>query len=257
MKVLAIGDIVGKPGCSIVKDMLKKIKREHEIDLCIANGENACAGNGITYTAAHDLYDCGVDVITMGNHVFNKKDILRLFDDDERIIRPANYPPGTPGCGYIMLEVSGKTVAVVNLAGRVYLEQLDCPFRTIENTLRNITKSTNLIIVDFHAEATSEKMAIGWYLDGKVSTVFGTHTHVQTADERILPKGTGYITDIGMTGPYNSILGVDKDIIINRFISHMPEKFEVAEGPAQFNGIVFEIDEFTGKTTSIKRILLF
>ena len=174
----------------------------------------------------------------MGNHVWSKKEIIRLFDDGESIIRPANYPPGTPGRGHIILGVNGKKVAVINIIGRVYLEDMDCPFRAVENELKLFGNMTNIVLVDFHAEATSEKLAMGWFLDCKVSAVFGTHTHVQTADERILPKGTAYITDIGMTGPYNSILGVKKEIIIDRFVTHMNQKFEVAEGMAQINEVV-------------------
>ncbi|MBZ4646367.1 MAG: 2,3-cyclic-nucleotide 2-phosphodiesterase [Petroclostridium sp.] len=256
MRVLAIGDIVGNSGRAMIKDFLGKVKKELEVDLCIANGENSAAGNGITRHIAYELFNHGVDVITMGNHVWSKKEIVRLFEENLKIIRPANYPPGTPGSGHIVVGVKNSKAAIVNISGRVYLENLDCPFRVIENELKLIKKITNIIIVDFHAEATSEKVAMGWYLDGKVSAVFGTHTHVQTADERILPKGTGYITDIGMTGPYDSILGVQKEIIINRFITHFPEKFEIADGPAQFNGIILEIDEVTGKTTSINRIVI-
>ena len=256
MKILAIGDIVGSPGRAMIRDFLSSIREKLEVDLCIANGENAAAGNGITRSIAYELLDNGVDVITMGNHVWGKKDIFRLFDEKLPIIRPANYPPGTPGRGHIIVNIKNTKVAIVNLAGRVYLENLDCPFRVIEHELKYIKKLANIIIVDFHAEATSEKVAMGWYLDGKVSAVFGTHTHVQTADERILQKGTAYITDIGMTGPYNSILGVRKEIIINRFIRHLPEKFEVAEGPVQFNGILLEIDEPTGKAKSINRIVI-
>jgi metallophosphoesterase (TIGR00282 family) len=254
LRVLAVGDIVGNPGYIIVKDFLSEIKKELDIDFCIANGENAATGNGITRSIAHGLFDSGVDVITMGNHVWSKRDIFRLFEDRESIIRPINYPIGTPGRGYIIAGINDKKVAVINAIGRVYLDNLDCPFRVIENELKTISKITNIIIVDFHAEATSEKIAMGWFLDGKVSAVFGTHTHVQTADERILPRGTAYITDIGMTGPHDSILGVRKDIIIGRFIHHMPQKFEIAEENVQLSGIVFEIDEITGKATSIHRV---
>lgn len=257
MKVLAVGDIVGNPGYEIIKDYLAGIKKELGIDLCIANGENAAAsGNGITRAIAHGLFDNGVDVITMGNHVWNKRDIFRLFSDGESIIRPANYPAGTPGSGHVIVGINGKKAAVINVMGRVYLDDLDCPFRAVDEEIKIVSKITNIIIVDFHAEATSEKLAMGWYLDGKVSAVYGTHTHVQTADERILPKGTAYITDIGMTGPYDSILGVKKEIIIDRFITHMPQKFEVAEGSAQFNGVVIDIDETTGKANSIHRVIL-
>lgn len=255
MKVLAVGDIVGKPGQVMIKNYLRQVREALEVDLCIANGENA-AGNGITRDIAYELFDNGVDIITMGNHVWSKKEIIKLFAEDLRIIRPANYPPHTPGKGHIIVNVHNQKVAIINLSGIVYLENLDCPFRTIENKLKTLQKITNIIIIDFHAEATSEKMAMGWYLDGRVSAVFGTHTHVQTADERILPKGTGYITDIGMTGPYNSILGVKKEIIIGRFLTHLPRRFEIAEGPAQFNGIILDIDEVSGKTRAINRIII-
>lgn len=256
LRVLAVGDIVGNPGYTMVKDFLGEIRKNLGIDFCIANGENAAEGKGITRSIAHGLFDSGVDVITMGNHVWSKKDIFKLFEDEEPILRPINYPLDTPGRGCIIVDIKDKKVAVINAMGRVYMDNIDCPFRVIENELKIIRKITNIIIVDFHAEATSEKMAMGWFLDGKVSAVFGTHTHVQTADERILPKGTAYITDIGMTGPYESILGVRKDIIVQRFIHHMPQKFEIEEGNAQFNGIVFEIDEITGKALSIHRIHL-
>ncbi len=256
MKVLAIGDIVGGPGRKMIKDYLRRVKRELKVDLCIANGENAALGNGITRSIAYELYDNGVDVITMGNHVWSKKEIIDFFDENEYIIRPANYPPACPGKGYVFIEVNRKQVAIINLSGRVCLDTLDCPFRTVTELLKTIKQTTDIIVVDFHAEATSEKAAMAWYLDGEVSAVLGTHTHVQTADERILPMGTGFITDIGMTGPYNSILGVEKDIIIERFLTHLPRKFKIADGRAQFNAVVCEINEDTGKTTSINRIII-
>ena len=256
LRVLAIGDIVGNSGKEMVKSLLSNIRERFQIDLCIANGENAAAGKGITYNIAKELFDSGVDVITMGNHVWNKKDIYKLFSNGVNIVRPLNYPPKTPGQGYIIITVKDKKIAIINLSGRVYLDNMDCPFRTIERELKYISEITNIIIVDFHAEATSEKKAMGWFLDGKVSMVFGTHTHVQTADERILPNGTGYITDIGMTGPHDSVLGIRKEIIINRFTKLIPEKFVVADGPVQLNGIITDIDEITGKTESINRIII-
>jgi metallophosphoesterase (TIGR00282 family) len=256
LRVLAIGDIVGNPGKEMVKSLLGNIRRRLEVDLCIANGENAAAGKGITYSIARELFESGVDVITMGNHTWNKTDIFKLFANGANIIRPLNYPPKTPGSGYIILTINEKKVAVANLLGRIYLDSLDCPFRAIEKELRHISEITNIIIVDFHAEATSEKKAMGWFLDGKVSTVFGTHTHIQTADEMILPQGTAYITDIGMTGPHESVLGIKKEIIINRFIKFMPEKFIVADGPAQLNGVIIDINEATGKAESINRLII-
>ncbi len=254
MRILVIGDVFGRPGRQAVRENLSTIKQELSLDMIIANGENAAGGNGINVSTAKELFDYGIDVLTMGNHVWDKKEILSHIDKEPRIIRPANYPPGTPGRGYGIFNINGINVGVINLSGVVYLSNLDCPFRTVDGILNEISDRTKIVIVDFHAEATSEKIALGWYLDGKVSAVAGTHTHVQTADERILPGGTAYITDIGMTGPLNSIIGVKVDIALKKFLTQMPVRFESADGPFQFNAVVIEVDEDTGHAVSINRI---
>lgn len=254
MRFLFIGDIVGRPGRSIVKNMLPQLRLENNIDMVIANAENAAGGCGLTEQVANELFNNGVDFITLGNHVWDKKDIFEFIDREERIIRPANYPPGTPGKGYKVLAKNNSKFSIVNLQGRVYMQALECPFRTMDNILLQIANQTKIIIVDVHAEATSEKMALGYYLDGKVSAVLGTHTHIQTADDKILPKGTGYITDVGMTGPYESVLGIKKENIIARFLTQMPNRFEVATGTSQLNAVFIEIDNITGKTIRIERL---
>jgi 2',3'-cyclic-nucleotide 2'-phosphodiesterase len=252
MNILCIGDIVGKPGRDFINTRLPKLIEEYNVDFVVANGENCAHGVGITKKTYDELVYAGIDVITLGNHTWAKKEILEFIEDKVNLIRPANFPINNPGRGYTIVEKAGKRVGVINLVGRVYMESYDCPFRKVDEILAKIENEVDIIIVDFHAEATSEKLAMGWYLDGKVSAVFGTHTHVQTSDERILPQGTGYITDAGMTGPYNSILGVDKDIIIKKFITLMPGKFEVAEGMAIFSAILFETDNKVVK--SVKRL---
>jgi len=250
-----IGDVVGRPGRKAVKVNLSDLKREFELDLVIANGENAAGGNGITREAAHELFSAGVDVLTMGNHVWNKKEALDYITQETRIVRPANYPPGAPGAGVNIYKTRRKIkVAVINLAGRAFLQTLDCPFRKADELLEILKGQARVIVVDFHAEATSEKIAMGWYLAGRVSAVCGTHTHVQTADERILPGGTAYITDLGMTGPCDSVIGAKKEIVIDRFITQLPLRFEVASGPFQFNGVIINIDEENGEAVSIRRI---
>ncbi len=255
MRLLMIGDIVGRSGRRAVKDNLPGLINQFLIDAVIANGENAAGGNGITREIARELFSCGVDVITMGNHVWNQKEIFSYIDQENRIIRPANYPPGTPGSGSIIFKTkSGINVGVINASGRVFLQELDCPFRKVDEILSDMKDKTNLILVDFHAEATSEKVAMGWFLNGRVSAVCGTHTHVQTADERILPGGTAYITDVGMTGPRDSVIGVKKETVIERFLTQMPRRFEVPEGLYQFNAVLIDIDENSGLATSIERI---
>ncbi|MCL6558591.1 MAG: TIGR00282 family metallophosphoesterase [Firmicutes bacterium] len=255
MRLLMIGDVVGRPGRRAVKANLGGLKQEFDLDLIIANGENAAGGNGITKEVAQELFSYGVDVLTMGNHVWNKKEAFDYINRETRIIRPANYPPGTPGVGVRIYETRRKVkVAVMNLAGRVFLQSLDCPFRKAEELVAKAKEQARVLVVDFHAEATSEKIAMGWYLAGKVSAVCGTHTHVQTADERILPGGTAYITDLGMTGPRDSVIGVKKEMVIEKFISQLPQKFEVATGLYQFNGVVIDIDEETGEARYIRRV---
>jgi len=255
LRLLLIGDVVGRSGRRAVKINLAELIREFDLDLVIANGENAAGGKGITKEVAEELFSSGVDVLTMGNHVWNKKEAFDYIGREKRIIRPANYPPGTPGAGARIFETRRKVkTAVVNLAGRVFLQPLDCPFRAADEMIERLKNDAAVVVVDFHAEATSEKVAMGWYLAGRVSAVVGTHTHVQTADERILPGGTAYITDLGMTGPCNSVIGVKKEIIIERFTTQMPQSFEVATGPFQFNAVVIDIDENSGEALSIKRI---
>ena len=255
MRALLIGDIVGRPGRVVVEREVIRLREERAIDLVVANCENAAGGAGITPSVADELFRSGVDVLTSGNHVWRKREAFELLKMDHRVIRPANYPDGVPGAGSTVVEtLSGQKVGVLNLMGRVFMEPLDCPFRTAERELARLKLSTNVIIVDMHAEATSEKVAIGWFLDGKVSCVFGTHTHIPTADERILPAGTGFITDVGMTGPYDSVIGRRVDQILERFLLSLPHKSEVAEGNVQLRGLLVEVDPATGKATSVERI---
>ncbi len=257
MKVLFIGDIVGKVGRRLVKEFLPKIKNEHDIDFVIANGENAAGGFGITEQTAKELFDYGIHVITTGNHVWDKKEAIGFISKHDRILRPLNFPPGVPGFGSIIYPVkNGTTVGVLNLSGRVFMSDMDCPFRTVIPEIEKIQKKTDLIVIDFHGEATSEKQAIGYYLDGKVSAVIGTHTHVQTADERILPQNTAYITDVGMTGPAESIIGVKIDQILERFLFQMPRKFDTAKGKGIFSGVIIDLDETSIGAKEIKRLML-
>lgn len=255
MRLLVIGDIVGRSGRRAVKDNVGSLRKEFKLDFVIANGENAAGGKGITEDTARELFSCGVDVLTMGNHVWNKREALEYIDRETKIVRPANYPPGAPGLGWAVYNAPGNIeVGVINLAGRVFQEALDCPFRKADEIISRINGKTKILIVDFHAEATSEKAAMGWYLAGRVSAVVGTHTHVQTADDRILPGGTAYITDLGMTGPSDSVIGVKKEAAIKKFTTQIPQHFEVATGLYQFNGAVIEIEENTGEAVYIKRI---
>ena len=255
MKILFIGDIVGKPGRLAIRELLPLIVEDYRIEFVIANCENAAAGFGVTRDVVEELYQSRIDVLTSGNHIWDKKEVLEFVEDYETLLRPANYPEGTPGFGSVVMPcASGIHVGVINLAGRVFMRPLDCPFRSAEKEIERLRKKTRIIIVDMHAEATSEKQALGWFLDGRVSAVLGTHTHVQTADEKILPNGTAYITDLGMTGPYDSVIGQDKAKIINRFITSMPHKFEVAKGPAAVHGIVVNVDPKTGQALGIHRI---
>ncbi|MBE7029800.1 MAG: TIGR00282 family metallophosphoesterase [Ruminococcaceae bacterium] len=253
MKILAIGDIVGDCGTDFAVMVLPEIRRTYQIDLCIANAENAAEGSGITQNIYYRLSDAGVDGFTMGNHTFQKKDAVALLEKNSDIIRPANYPDGVPGKGYMLLHACGKTIGVINLMGRFNLLNLDCPFRTADALLEELKDKCDFVVADFHAEASSEKIAFGYYLDGRATAVFGTHTHVQTADECILPKGTGYISDLGMTGAIESVLGIKKEIIIRRFLTQMPQKFENAYGKARLCGAVFTIDE-NNRCTAVERI---
>jgi metallophosphoesterase (TIGR00282 family) len=255
MKVLFIGDIVGEPGRRAIKDLVPKIVKKERIDFIVANGENAAGGSGITPMLADELLGYGIDVITSGDHIWKRKEIVDRISQDSRILRPANYPRESPGFGSTVIESrSGIPVGVINLQGRVFMQAIECPFRSAKAEVEKIKNKARVIIVDIHAEATSEKMALGWFLDGSVSAIIGTHTHVQTADEKILPKGTAFLTDAGMTGPFDSVIGRNKEQILTRFISQMPVKFEMAENDVQLHGAVIEIDEKSGKAESIKRI---
>lgn len=257
MKILFIGDIVGKVGRTAVKALLPAVINRYKIDFVIANGENAAGGFGITEKVATELFSCGIEVLTSGNHIWDKKESIPYIAKEPKIIRPVNYPPGVPGCGSILHTLSnGAKVAVVNIAGRVFMSSIDCPFRTGMAEIERLQKETKIIIVDFHAEATSEKIAFGYYADGKASAVVGTHTHVQTADEKILAGGTAYITDVGMTGPDMSVIGIEKEQIIERFLLQIPMKFETAKGGGIFSALVIEIDDKTGKSTAIQRLQL-
>jgi len=255
MKILLIGDIVGRPGRVVVERTVMSLRDECQIDLVVANCENAAGGAGITPAIADDLFCAGVDVLTSGNHVWKRKEAFELLKLDHRVIRPANYPDGAPGSGSTIVEtLSGQKVGVLNVMGRVFMEPLDCPFRAAERELARLKLASPIIIVDMHAEATSEKVAMGWFLDGKVSCVFGTHTHIPTADERILPNGTAFITDVGMTGPYDSVIGRRVDQILERFLRQLPMRSEVAEGNVQLRGLLVDVDAKTGKAQSVERI---
>jgi len=255
MNILMIGDIVGRPGRVIVERSLVALREERRIDVVIANCENAAGGAGITPSTANDLFRAGVDVLTSGNHVWKRREAYELLKLDPRVIRPANYPDGAPGSGATVVEsLSGQKVGVLNVMGRVFMEALDCPFRTAERELARLSLITPVIIVDMHAEATSEKVAMGWFLDGKVSCVFGTHTHIPTADERILPQGTAFITDVGMTGPYDSVIGRKVDQILERFLHQLPMRSEVADGNVQLRGLIVDVDPKSGKALSVERL---
>jgi 2',3'-cyclic-nucleotide 2'-phosphodiesterase len=255
LKILFVGDIFGKPGKKVASEIIPKLMRERQIDFCIANGENAAGGFGLTELTAQKLFSYGVDVITSGNHIWDRKEIEQLLDQSEKILRPANYPPGVPGSGYTVCRKGELTIGVLNLLGRIFLPPVDCPFRTADAIIDQLRDVTNIIIVDFHAEGTSEKIALGWYLDGRVSAVLGTHTHVMTADERILPKGTAYITDAGMTGPHDSVIGVRIEQSLSRIMNQIPVRFAPAEENLRFNGVIVDINETSGQARSIERVV--
>jgi 2',3'-cyclic-nucleotide 2'-phosphodiesterase len=255
MKILFIGDTVGKAGRSVVKHHLKHLQEEFAADLTILNCENAAAGFGVTPSIADDFFDWGIDVLTSGNHIWDKKEIIPYLGRNSRILRPANYPADNPGRGLVVLKTrSGEDAAVLNLQGRVFMPPTDDPFRIADAELAKLPKDIKVIFVDMHGEATSEKVAMGWYLDGRVSAVIGTHTHIPTADETILPGGTAFQTDAGMTGPFYSVIGVVKEDVIRRFLTSIPEKFETASLDAQLNGVFIEVDSTTGKALRIERI---
>jgi len=257
LRIIFIGDLVGKPGRQYLLDHLPDLKREVKADLVIANGENAAGGAGITEKVYQEIRKSGVDLITGGNHIWDQKDVYNFIDREERMLRPANYPAETtPGRGALLLKMKSgkKKAAVINLMGRVFMQAVDCPFRKVDREIEAIKDETQIIIVDFHAEATSEKQAMGWYLDGRVSAVIGTHSHVQTADERILNKGTAYITDVGMVGLYDSILGVDKHEPLQIFLTQQPQRFSISKGKVLFNAVLIEVDDQSGRAINIERI---
>lgn len=252
MKILIVGDVVGKPGRTILNEFLER--KSDEYDFIIVNGENAAGGFGLTEKIADGFFDIGVDMITTGNHVWDKKEMYEYLQKTDKVIRPLNYPKGVPGIGYTVLSAkNGEKVAVVNLLGRVFMPQVDCPFQRFDEILEDIRKETKNVIVDFHAEASSEKMAMGWYLDGKVSLVFGTHTHIQTSDNRILHKSTGYITDIGMTGAHDGIIGMKVESVLPKFLTGLPSRFEVCEDNIRLNGLEIELEN-DGSCKSVERI---
>jgi len=250
LRILVIGDIIGKPGREAVRELLPGLLHEYTLDLVVANGENTAGGLGLTPDTAQELFDSGVDVITSGNHIWHHKEILPYLDGNLPILRPLNYPPAAPGRGYLFRD----NVLVVNLIGRTFIGDFDCPFRAMDKLLAEFNDKAKVIIVDFHAEATSEKVAMGWYLDGRISALLGTHTHVGTIDSRILSRGTAYVTDIGMVGPKDSVIGVDADSVLKRFLTQIPRRLPVGKGRVSFNAIFVEVDEDTGKAIAIKRI---
>src|SRR6195256_2758478 len=255
IRLLFIGDIVGRPGRELVRQGLRGLVEHHQIDLVIANAENAAAGFGITREIGDQLLDWGVDVMTSGNHIWDKKEALDYIGAEPRLLRPANYPAGAPGKGtYLARTEDGRSVGVVNIMGRVFMLNIDDPFAVVMREIEALKERTRLIFVDFHAEATSEKIAMGWHLDGKVTAVVGTHTHVQTADERILPKGTAYLTDVGMTGPHDSVIGVEIQAALGKFINGLPARFDTATENPRLNAVVIDADEQTGRATDIERL---
>ena len=256
MRILFIGDIVGAPGRKILKDRLADIVSQLKIDLAIANCENAASGFGITPRLAEELFAAGAEVLTGGNHIWDRKEIFDFFPHEPRLLRPANFPPGSPGSGlYSDKARNGVGYGVLNLQGRTFMASIDCPFRAAERELTRIPSGVKVIVVDIHAETTSEKQAMGWFLDGRVTAVIGTHTHVATADARVLPGGTAFITDVGMTGPHDSIIGMDKRGIIDRFLNGLPARFEVAEGDVQMHTALIDVDESTGRARSIEHLV--
>jgi hypothetical protein len=243
--ILFVGDVIGRPGRQSLPSLIGKVKRQFPVDLVIANGENSAGGTGITREVANELFHSGVDIITSGNHIWDKREALDLLDEEKRIIRPANYPSGVPGQGSIVVEVGlpPRRVLIVNVCGRAFMPDMDCPFRVVDHIIASEARPGDIIIVDFHAEATSEKAALGFHLDGRVTAVLGTHTHVQTADERLLPNGTAFISDVGMVGPRDSILGVEVAPVLHKFLTCLPVRFEVAKGPVWANAVHILVDD--------------
>ena len=257
MRVMLVGDVIGRPGRKAFCENVQKLRKEKNIDVVIVNGENSASGKGLTRNSLDELYSGGADIVTTGNHVWDKKDVMEFIDSEPFLIRPANYPEGTPGKGFCLYPFKAKTIGVMNLSGRSFMPALDCPFQKVDEMLKELQGECDMLFLDFHAETTSEKMAMGWYLDGRVNAVVGTHTHIQTSDARMLPRGTAYITDLGMVGPWNSVLGVKTDKIIYKFTTGLPVRFEVEEsGPQVFSGVIVETDDKTNATTGIEPILI-
>lgn len=256
MKILFIGDVVGSPGREMIATYLPKLKSKYKPTITIVNGENSAAGKGITEKIYKQILEAGAQVVTLGNHTWDQRELIEVIDYCPNLIRPANFPEGVPGNGYVILKVNQLEVGVISIQGRSFLPPLDCPFRKVDELIAEIKKQTPIIFVDFHAEATSEKQAMGWYLDGRVTAVIGTHTHVQTNDCRILPNKTAYMTDAGMTGPYDGILGMERGDIIHKFLTSLPVRFEVAKGREQLNGVIIDVDSNTGAAKSISPIII-
>ncbi|UJF35410.1 TIGR00282 family metallophosphoesterase [Paenibacillus hexagrammi] len=254
MKIIFIGDIVGSVGRNAVKAVMPRLKQAHPNAVFIANGENAAAGKGINASIARELYDMGIQSLTMGNHTWDKKEIFDFIDQDERMVRPANFPAGTPGRGHTVIKIKDQEILIINLQGRTFLPPIDCPFRKVDEILENAKKKYKYIFVDFHAEATSEKIAMGWHLDGRVSAVVGTHTHVQTNDNRVLPQGTAYVTDVGMVGPRDGVLGVERTAVLQKFKTQLPVRFVTDEGKWHFHAVVIELNDQTGLAKGIQLI---
>ena len=256
MKLLITGDVCGRPGRAAFAKYTPQLKRQYGVDIVIVNGENSAGGKGVTRKSLDALYHGGADIVTTGNHVWDKKEVLDIIDSEPFLIRPANYPEGTPGKGWCIYPFKAKNIGVLNLSGRAFMPPMDCPFQRVEDILLEMQDQCDIIVLDIHAETTSEKMAMGWYLDGRVQAVVGTHTHIQTADARILPKGTAYITDLGMVGPWNSVLGVKTECILEKFTTCRPVRFDLADGPNVYSAVVVDIDDKTNKACSIERVFI-
>ncbi|MBI4517083.1 MAG: TIGR00282 family metallophosphoesterase [Deltaproteobacteria bacterium] len=255
MKILFLGDIVGKPGRLAVRSILPRLIASEKVAFVIANCENVAGGKGVEPKTVAELLEAGIDVLTSGNHIWRNKEICEFIEREPRLLRPANYPPGVPGAGTVVRETpEGHSIAVLNLLGRVFMDDVDCPFQSAQRLVAELRREATVVIVDMHGEATSEKAAMGWMLAGRVAAVIGSHTHVQTADERVLPGGTAYVTDAGMCGPIDSVIGVRREQVIQRFLTHMPAKFEVASGPVSVQGVIVEVDPATGTATGISRL---
>jgi len=250
LRILMVGDVIGKPGRNAISVLLPELREKHSIDLIVANGENAAGGIGLTPDTAQEFFQSGVNVITSGNHIWHHKELLPYLESEPRVLRPLNMPPGVPGQGYVIIE----KVMVVSLLGRVFIGPFDCPFRAMDQLLEEINPRPPIILVDFHAEATAEKVALGWYLDGRVSAVLGTHTHVGTIDFRVLPKGTAFVSDVGMVGAIDSVIGDDIDSVIERFLTLMPHRLSVGKGNTMFNSVLVDVEEDSGKAVSISRL---